>query len=173
MIYVLAYPNFVRSCAEQVDCFRAKHEPQRAKLVPPHVTLVFGVKDNHLQAVTKLVDTASNQNPEFPVTFDDYAIEFDPFEQKYKIVLYCGEGSKKMTALHKKLYNGLHSVESNSADPYRPHMTIATCDERADIEQIDISSFGKLPITGTLRALELVRFVDGRLTKLITSPFRG
>ena len=59
MIYVLAYPVFEPMSAERINAFRAKHEPDRAKLVPPHVTLVFGVADEHLKTVSTLVDSVS------------------------------------------------------------------------------------------------------------------
>ncbi|MDA7964375.1 2'-5' RNA ligase family protein [Ruegeria sp.] len=172
MIYVLAYPEFEPSCAGRIRSFRAKHEPQRAKLVPPHITLVFGVKDEHLQTITELVEAVSNQTHEFPIAFDDHAIEFDPFEQKYKIFLLCGDGSCTVTALHDQLYNGEHRTELNSTHPFRPHMTIATYDERAEIERLDVSDAGELPICGKLRALEIMRFSNGELSTLKTVPFR-
>ena len=173
VIYVLAYPVFEASCARRIADFRAKHERQRAELVPPHVTLVFGVVDEHLQAVAQLVETATSQTQEFNVSFDDYVIEFDPFEKKYKIFLLCGAGSSKMTTLHNQLYEGTHRAELSSAHPFRSHMTIATYERRADIEQVDISRIGELPINGELRALELVQLIDGKLTTLKTVPFLG
>ena len=171
MIYVLAYPEFDPSCAGQICGFRAKHEPQRAKLVPPHITLVFGVKSEHLQTITELVEATSSQTQEFPVAFDDHAIEFDPFEEKYKIFLLCGDGSCRVNALHNQLYEGKHRAELCSAHPFRPHMTIATYDKRADIEQVDISDAGGLPVYAKLRALEIVQFTNDELSALKTVPF--
>ena len=43
MIYALAYPVFDPSTARAIDAFRTAHEPERARLVAPHVTLVFGL----------------------------------------------------------------------------------------------------------------------------------
>ena len=171
VIYVLAYPVFEPNSAERIRAFRTKHEPERAKLVPPHITLVFGVANEHLQRVADLVDMASGQTKAFPVAFDDYATEFDPFEKKHKMFLLCGGGNKRITYLHNRLYEGAHSIELSSAHPFKPHMTIATYDERADVDQVDIAAVGELPIRGKLSALELVQFEDGRLTTLKTVPF--
>lgn len=170
MIYVLAYPQFEPHCSERIDTFRAKHEPQRAELVPPHVTLVFGVDDAHLNNLTKLVETASTRTPEFRVEFSDSKNEFDPFEQKYKIFLLCGEGSGALTSLHTQLYDGEHRAELSPEHPFRPHMTIASYAERADIEKVSTDSLGSLPIFGKVRSLVLVRFANGRLTTLKSAP---
>ena len=60
MIYVLAYPVFEPNSAERICAFRAEHEPERANLVPPHITLVFGAAKEHLQTISGLVDMASS-----------------------------------------------------------------------------------------------------------------
>lgn len=172
MIYVLAYPEFEPPDADRIHVFRAKHEPQRAKLVPPHLTLVFGVKSLHLSVVTELAGSVSRQTHAFHITFDDHVIEFDPFEQKHKIFLLCGEGSCNVRALHSQLYDGEHRTELSTSHPFRPHMTIATCDTRAQIEQVNVSDAGTLPLRGTLRSLEVVQLSSGALSTLKTLPFR-
>ncbi|EBA02884.1 hypothetical protein RB2150_02929 [Rhodobacterales bacterium HTCC2150] len=171
MIYVLAYPIFESGSAERISAFRAKHEPQRAKYVPPHITLVFGVANEHLQSISGLVEVASRQCSIFPVVFDDWISEFDPFEKKHKVLLLCGDGQAKVTSLHNQLYEGSHRSEFSSAHQFRAHMTVATYDKRTDLDQVDVSTVGEFPIEGKLSALELVRFEDGRLTTLKTVPF--
>ena len=170
VIYVLAYPELERRSAERVSTFRATHEPERARLVPPHVTLVFGVANEYLGEVTGLVDTVSHQIEAFPILFDDCVIEFDPFEKTYKLFLLCGEGSEQISALHNQLYQGRHRSELSSAHPFKPHMTIATYKELADLEKVDFSAIGELPIRGNLSAMALVQLEDGCLTTLKTAP---
>lgn len=171
MIYVLAYPEFEPACANQICGFRAEHEPERAQLVQPHITLVFGVQIKHLQTITELAETISRKTHAFPITFNTHTIEFDPFEQKYKIFLLCGEGRCALSALHNQLYDGEHRAELSSKHPFRPHMTIATCDGRAEIERVSVAQAGTLPIYGKLCALEIVRLSDGELSKVKTVPF--
>ncbi len=48
--------------------------------------------------------------------------------------LLCGDGNEHITSLHNQLYEGEHGLEFGSAHPFKPHMTIATYDERADVE---------------------------------------
>ncbi|MEM7743303.1 MAG: 2'-5' RNA ligase family protein [Pseudomonadota bacterium] len=173
VIYVLGYPDFEPLLAERITAFREKHEPQRAKLVPPHLTLVFGVKEEHLQAVAKRVEDVSRQTQIFSIAFDATTIDFDPFEQKYKIFLLCGKGRKQISALHNQLYEADYRRELVSSQPFRPHMTIATYDKNEDIMRVDVSEAGSLPIYGRLRGLALVRFADGKLETLKTVPFFG
>ena len=172
MIYVLAYPEFDQICASRIHDFRAKYEPHRAKLVPPHLTLVFGVKSEHLPIISELAEAVSRQTPAFHITFDNHAIEFDPFEKKHKIFLLCGKGSSNVTALHNQLYDGEHRAEFSATQPFRPHMTVATCDTSAQIERINVSHVGPIPLHATLRALEVVQLSNGALSTIKTLPFR-
>jgi len=169
MIYVLAYPVLEPTTAARINAFRAKHEPERAKLVPPHITLVFGVADRHLLTLSELIDTVSAETKAFPVVFASSVVEFDPFEKKHKLFLLCGNGSEHLTVLHERLYHGEHRLELSSKHPFKPHMTIASYNERADAEQIDVSEIGGFPIKSNLAALQLVRLDSGHLTTLKTA----
>lgn len=172
VIYVLSYPKFDPSCAGRVDAFRATHEPHRAELVPPHITLVFGVSDRHQRTLDTLIEKTARETREFTVVFNDDTREYDPFDRRYKIFLLCENGKDQVTTLHDRLYAGIDRAEINLQHPFRPHMTVATCDTRAEIDKIDVSRIGDLPITGKLHALELVRLNDGKLTTLKTAPFQ-
>lgn len=168
MIYVLAYPVFDQISAELIRTFREKHEPQRAKLVPPHITLVFGLANEHLQTVSGLVDCASRQFSAIPIAFDSHVKEFDPFEKKYKIFLHCSEGSAAITLLHNKLYEGPHRSELSSSHPFKPHMTIGSHDTQTDIDQVDVCAVGQFPIQASVSSLVLVQLEEERLTTLKT-----
>ncbi|WP_224824639.1 2'-5' RNA ligase family protein [Cognatishimia sp. MH4019] len=173
MIYVLGYPVFEPSCGRRIAKFRAKHERRRAELVPAHITLVFGVPEQHLETIAELVDKSSSRFQEFKVSFNKYVVEFDPFEEKHKIFLLCRTGSDKARALHEQLYDGSHRSALSSEHPFRPHMTVATYETRADIERVDVSHVGEFPIEGILGALEVVQLKDGKLTTLKSVPFLG
>ena len=147
MIYVLAYPVFDQRSAELIRAFREKHEPQRAKLVPPHITLVFGVANEHLETVSGLVDVVSRRSSAVPVAFDSHVTEFDPFEKKHKIFLRCSQGKAAVTLLHNRLYAGAHRSEFSLSHQFKPHMTIGTYNEQTDVDQVDVSAVGQFPMT--------------------------
>ncbi|MGR3492737.1 MAG: 2'-5' RNA ligase family protein, partial [Shimia sp.] len=78
MIYVLAYPEFEPDIAQDIAAFRVLYEPERAELVPPHLTLVFGVNAAHLPAVEALAVRAARDVPAFCVAFTGHVVEADP-----------------------------------------------------------------------------------------------
>ncbi len=173
MIYVLAYPEFEPHIAQRLDRFRATHEAERAKLVPPHITLAFGLNHANREEVEALCDAVSSSTTELTVKFESSEVSYDPFEKKHKLFLFCGTGGRAITALHNQLYDGLHRSEFKSEHPYRPHMTVATSAERANLEGLDVADIAEFPITGMVRALEVVQLVDGTLKALKTAPLRA
>ena len=119
-----------------------------------------------------LCDAVSRRTFEFTVAFDSSKTSYDPFEKKHKLFLICGKGSDEITALHNQLYDGPHRSELNPEYPFQPHMTVATSADRAELEHLDVADIGEFPITGKVRALELVRLVDGTLDLLSTKPLQ-
>lgn len=130
MIYVLAYPQFEPSVAERIRRFRTENEPARAELVPPHVTLVFGLMNIRLHEFLAHCEAVANRSSQFEVAFVSEEITHDPFEHTYKLLLVSSAGGSQLAALHDQLYEGVQSAERKVDIPYRPHMTIATNPDR-------------------------------------------
>ncbi len=170
MIYVLAYPDIAPAPAQRIDQFRRAHEPDRAKLVPPHITLVFGVQGQHQAVVLRRCHEVARSSAPFAIEFSRCDVVYDPFEKTYKLFLMCALGKDALTDLHNRLYDGPHRAELNTDIPYQPHMTVATNPDRAAIERLDLGDLGPLPIAGTIRALEVVALRDGKLRALDTVP---
>ena len=171
MIYVLAYPQFEPSVAERIRRFRIANEPARAMLVPPHVTLVFGLMNIRPYEFLAHCEAAADQSSQFDVSFVSGEVTYDPFEKTHKLLLVSSAGSSQLAALHQQLYEGAQRAELKVDIPYRPHMTVATNPDRTIIEHLDISSLGGFPLFGTIRALEVVKLANGRLHCLRTIPF--
>lgn len=172
MIYVLGYPEFEPRLAWQLDRFRSVHEPERAKLVPPHITLVFGLKRADPKDVLTICERVSRKIPEFSIELAHSEVVYDPFEKTHKLILVCGQGKERLTALHNQLYEGPHRTELQLEIPYQPHMTVATHANRSVVEQLDAADIGPLPISGTITALHLVELVDGKLNALAKASLR-
>jgi 2'-5' RNA ligase len=172
MIYVLAYPDFEPSVAGNIARFRRAHEPERAKLVEPHVTLVFGLRGVRPLEFVASCEKIAVDVSEIAVDFVATDIVHDPFEKTYKLFLLNSTGRDDLTALHERLYDGLNRSELHPAIPFRPHMTVATHSERAIIERLDATEIGAFPISGKIRALEIVELVEKTLVRLRTIPLR-
>ncbi|WP_093412634.1 2'-5' RNA ligase family protein [Salipiger profundus] len=171
MIYVLAYPQLKPSFAKRIRQFRTENEPARAKLVPPHVTLVFGPMNTRPHELLEHCEAVASRSSQFEVSFVSREITHDPFEKTHKLLLFSSTGSSQLAALHDQLYEGVQRAERKDDIPYRPHMTVATNPDRTIIERLETSSLGGFPLLGTIRALEVVKLENGRLHHLRTTPF--
>ncbi len=172
MIYVLAYPQFEPRIASQIGTFRSEHEPERAKLVPPHITLVFGVRDADPSHIISLCEGAALTTSQIDVTFDRVEVVEDPFEKTCKLALICSKGGRDLNALHEQLYDGPHRAEFNADNPFRPHMTVATKADRQVIEATDPAPLGAFPIPAIIKGLDVVQLVGGTLTSLASVKLR-
>ncbi|MDJ0823073.1 MAG: 2'-5' RNA ligase family protein [Paracoccaceae bacterium] len=166
MNYVLAYPTFDDAVTRRLNAFRTAHEPERAKLVRPHVTLVFGVRSVLPSDFIAFCTSQIGNMVTIPVTFDNAKIAHDPYDKAYKMMLSVSKGRAALTDLHKRLYDGPHRQEFDNTIPYQPHMTVATNPNRAALDLIDISAIGTFPIQGTIREIEIVALQDGSLERL-------
>ncbi|GGB27457.1 2'-5' RNA ligase family protein [Allosediminivita pacifica] len=171
MIYVLAYPQFEPSVAERIRRFRTENEPARAKLVLPHVTLVFRLMNINPHEFQEHCEAVASRSSQFEVSFVSEEIAHDPFEQTYKLLLVSSSGSSQLAALHEQLYEGAQRAEQKEDIPYRPHMTVATNPDRTLVERLETSSLGGFPLLGTIRALEVLKLENGSLHHLRTIPF--
>ena len=170
MLYVLAYPTFTPSQARSIDRFRARHEPERARLVGPHVTLVFVLPSLDACALCEATIRAVSGTAAIPVAFDRFVLEHDPFENAHKIFLLASTGGDALTALHRRLYHEAGQVPPGAAHVYRPHMTVATHPARDALESLDASEIGGLPIRARVEAVDVVRVADGQLETLMSVP---
>lgn len=170
MIYVLTYPEFEANVAERIARFRSEHEPERAQLVPPHITLVFGLRNVRIPEFLLFCQRAAKRVSEFVTEFSTYEVTHDPFERTNKLILLGSTGGQTLFELHEQLYDGPHQAELHPDHPYRPHMTVATHSDQSVVEQLDVSEIGSFPITATIRALEVVVVAGNQLERLQTIP---
>lgn len=170
MIYVLAFPDFPPPLSRALGAFRARHEPARAKLVAPHLTLMFGVQSASEAEITRLAQEEAARSAPFPVTFGSHELVHDPVENAHKLFLICDTGAPRLTALHRGLYAGPHRRELRPDLPYRPHMTIGTNADRSRLASADPGALGRFPLAGQVSALSVVRLEAGGLTQLCICP---
>lgn len=134
---------------------------------------MFGLMTISRQAILAQCKIAADRSSQFGVSFTSAEVTYDPFEKEYKLLLISFAGRFELAALHHQIYQGIQTAERNVAIPYRPHMTVATNPDRRIIEQLDISFLGGFPLTGTIRALEVVELENSRLHHRRTIPFGG
>ncbi|NRA99063.1 MAG: 2'-5' RNA ligase family protein [Rhodobacteraceae bacterium] len=163
VIYVLTYPFFDDVAAKNIARFRAWHEPERARLVPPHITLVFGVSSVGSADLIALAEAAAQRFGPFAVEFPDFRTVHDSFEKTDKLMLNVSRGADELFQLHQALYDGPHRTEFDPEHSFQPHMTVATNPDPGIINALNIADLGTLPLTGMIEALEIVLLENRRL----------
>lgn len=171
-IYVLAYPHFDSDVMLSIERFRIANEPERAKLVPPHVTLVFGLKNIEREAFLDRCDQVSEGQVGIHVAFSEGNVVHDPFEKKFKLQLPCSDNAHQLRYLHQQLYDGRYQTQLDPNTRYEPHMTVATHENRERIEPLDQAEIGAFPLAGKINALEIVEFDGKALNHIRTVSLR-
>lgn len=163
MLYVIAIPKLAASVQEALAHFRALHEPERARLVAPHITLVFGVTGYAPHPFADFCRHAVGGQRSFPVEFEGHEITFDPVERVHKLTLLCSRGGDSAISLHRALYAGDHRSQLRPDIPYRPHITIAANADASALRAIDPSAICDLPIRSVIDSVEVVQLAAGDL----------
>ena len=164
MLYVLSYPVLAKADDERIEAYRRVYEPERARLVGAHVTLVFGVRSIETNALASQVAALAMKRPAFEVTFDRAEQEESP-GGVHNVFLLAGESALALESMHRELYSGSLGSELLPGMPFRAHMTVATAASR-DLLQPAIKDVPKLclPIRGLISALNVVSLENGTLT---------
>lgn len=163
MIYVLAYPQFDTKISLSLATFRKIHEPNRAQLVAPHITLVFGVRNTPVEDIERICRHVATANSAISLEFSMADVSYDPFEKKHKIALLCSVGASPLISLHEQLYDGPHHRELHPDIPYRPHMTVGSNADVSKVERVDVALIGDFPIKAMVKNLSVVSLVGGEL----------
>lgn len=166
MIFVLAYPQFEPALAARLDAFRAVHEPERARILRPHITLLFGVGRAHEVHIAALFAGLIGVMPSFGISFGTTKVVHDPYDKAFKLFLVCDEGGENVVALHRHMYDGPHLAELNPEIPYEPHMTVGTSPDEGHLKAARIGDIGPFPIEAVVRELAMVEYSGGKLSTL-------
>jgi len=169
MHYVLCYPKLEADDLARIEAFRRAHEPARAKLVPAHITLVFGVASISAEALAGRVTAVVRDSAPFAFAFD--GMEVSAHEGgDHNLFLRVGEGKDRLSALHEALYEGL---ERGREIEFTPHMTIATNAELKPIFTCAVEAKPLTAITGRIESLDVATLSGDTLYKVASCPLVG
>jgi 2'-5' RNA ligase len=160
MLYVLILPTFAGPATEVLDRLRARFEPERAAMVPLHLTLVFGAPAGRAVDLHALCATIAAEVPPFQVVLTRAAAMRDKAEGGHKVGLQVGKGASILHRLHARLNPG-----QPGPIRFRPHMTVATA-AAPDPAAVTAARALPLPIGAVASRLVLEHLDAGRLTRL-------
>ena len=171
---MLMYPEFAPEVRAWIDRYRTIYEPARAKMVAPHVTLVFGVKQIAEPMLVELCENVARQQDAFDVSFEKVRFERDALDGMIKGYLEIGAGARQVRGLHHALYQGPHANEYRRDIAFVPHMTVATVGNETECEvamkQADSIA---MPVFGRMAAISVVRLSDGKVSEIAEIKLKG
>ena len=114
---ILIFPEFDN--INIIDDIRNKYD-RLAKLVKPHITLVFPFNDEitNEDLINKLSELLKNHSP-FEVIFKGVSLNNDNY-----ILLNCIKGSDNLIKLHYDIYKNILPHKFNKSINYTPHITL-------------------------------------------------
>jgi 2'-5' RNA ligase len=159
--FVVAYPSFSPAERAWIDRVRAKHDAAKHRLVPPHVTLVFGSSALGGDALASQVAAAARYVEPFVASFRELRAVRDSQSPASHVFLACEDGRDELVALHDRLYEGPLASELRSDIPYVPHVTIG--------------EFGNMPGAVALAGELSAEPIDlrGRVDQLVVLSLEG
>ena len=124
---ILIFPKFKN--LNLIQEVRLKYD-NLAKLVPPHVTLVFPFSDSICDSeLVSLVKSKIQNLAPFYVNFKGVLLDYDTYTNSHFIYLKCIEGSDNIQKIHDILYSTFPlSSHLNTNIKYIPHITLGHTD---------------------------------------------
>lgn len=176
MLYVLCLPRFAAADADRIDAFRRRHEPARATLVPPHLTLVFGTAMACRPVLETALAALAATEPTFDLTLGDPHTHLDDGRREYAFYLRALDGTVPLTRLHAALHDGSGLPTRRPDTPFDPHLTLTGAPEAGPVTAAAAAFAADawpLPVRGHVDAAEIVQLLEGRLDRLTRVPLAG
>ncbi len=164
---MLMYPEFAPEVRAWIDKYRTIYEPSRAKMVAPHVTLVFGIKQITEPALVELCEDVTRRRKAFDVVFSGTRFEQDALDGTFKGYLDIEAGADEVRDLHHALYQGPHANEYHRDIEFVPHMTIATIGNESECKRAMMQANNiAMPIFGRMNKISVVRLSDDKVSEI-------
>ncbi|TDM09245.1 MAG: hypothetical protein C4K60_08075 [Ideonella sp. MAG2] len=165
-LYTIATLDIPAEQARWIQNFRQAHDPH-FKVVEPHFTLVFGIRD--LAASVVLAHVAKVVAITQPIRFRcAYAmLGADDIDDTAYVFLVPNEGNAEVSLLHDALYTGELAPFLRLEFPYIPHITMAASQDFRQAKRLcDQLNQEGVEVSGLLNALTVGVLRDGRFEAL-------
>jgi 2'-5' RNA ligase len=166
-LLVVAYPEIGQHDYDWIESLRIKYDQAHYNIVRPHFTLVFpaeGIAENdlidHVEACVRMV-------PPIPFVLRSASTVYDQFTDRWLVLLIPDEGNGRLSKLHDGLYTGILTDKWLMKIPYIPHITVANIEDCQECKELtaELNREG-IEIAGRITAVEIVRYVDGRIEQI-------
>lgn len=158
MLAVIAIPEFDVAAAAWIEVLRRAHDPQQDRIAA-HVTLAFPQLVEDPDWFAGHVAAIAGTTAPLTVRFDRLDRMEDPRHPKYcylNVLLADAASATPLVSLHRRL--------GGSEQSYWPHLTLSRFGAVYSAKALErqLGSLGA-PVTGCIRALELLRIENGAI----------
>jgi 2'-5' RNA ligase len=172
MFTVYCIPEFSRPDIERIQSVRAPHDPQ-AKLIGPHVTLVFPTLAATERRFIDHVTQVAGGVRAFRAAFRCAIVYKDSESPRTHAYLLPDDGNSQFVRLHHLLLTGPLERALKLDVPYVPHITLGAFD-RPEAAKSAVDAFNQQPFTlsGSVNTVTVARLEDGKLSTLAALRLR-
>lgn len=174
MFAAICVPRFPASAVSWLQELRAKYDRKNARLVAPHVTLVFPTSSLPEERFVAHVVSCSRGANVGTVGFSAVRVFADGSADTHLVYLLPSFGAELFLQLHEKLYSGPLGPLSRPGSEYVPHITLgrfSSTDAAAAVAgQINAAPN---PIAGEVEAIDIVHVGEDLVRHVHTEPLRA
>jgi hypothetical protein len=158
-VFVIAPLSLQPADAERVGLLRTSYDPN-AKVVPPHVTMVFGLDDGMESAVVRWARIQAGAFATASLRFTLATVARDYENSAWYLFLMPKQIPAMLIELHRRLNSG--QLQNAPDVPFDAHLTLGRFQERVLAEAVarDANDAG-VGIEARIASLEVVLF-DGK-----------
>lgn len=174
-LYIVALPDWDRDGAQQVEGWRAVHDPEMAAQVPAHVTLVFAQPPEMEPEIAAHLASISRRTAPLSFACRRAVLGTDHAGPAGYAFLVADEGNATLYALRDQLHSGPLSGRARPDIPFKPHLTVGRCPTVPEAERV-CTTLNKTPfhLSGRIARLALYMMTpDGVLEKRSEQTLRG
>lgn len=166
-LVVVAYPNISQKCRAWIDSIRATHDELYYRVIEPHFTLVFPVRDIATEELREHVRAQCSDSEEIRFALRCATCMKDTFSDFMHVFLVPDTGFSSLVRLHDRLYSGRLEHELRLDIPFIPHVGVGNSRDFAKMKRLaDELNMEPFSVEGTIEMLDLATYVDNRVSTI-------
>jgi 2'-5' RNA ligase len=170
-VYVIAPLDLDGGGSERIAGWRRAYDPHAA-LVPPHVTLVFGLDEGMEARAVGWARTLAAATPPLALRYTRVAVTRDYENSAWYLFLMPREIPARLAALQARLNAG--PLAGAPEVPFDAHVTIGRFQERVLADAVAREANAAAPIIDArIASLEVLRFDGSVVTSTVSLPLGG
>lgn len=168
---VVAYPHMAKNDLAWIDEYRKKHDQIYYKVIPPHITFVFGISSLPLKQFTAEIKKQLEGIRQIHFELRLAVINRDLSGTFYHEFLVPETGYHAIATLHDKLYSGKLAEHWRFDIDYIPHLGIGNNKSPQSVKQrVDILNKKGIFIPGIIQMVDIIEYKEGIVTTLERIP---